>query len=105
MNHDDNDPLAQLEAAVRAEDPVFAKGMARSMPGPPREYRRAAWKGTLCRFAAALAVLVAVQIRARPLLCGMLLALALSLAVVDRYAARPPDLDGPGRPEDGSTHD
>lgn len=97
VSRDDSDPLARLDAAVRADDPAFADGMATLRPGPPREYRRAAWRATLCRFTAAICVLAAVKVCTRPLLSGLFLLTALGFAMADGFTATPPDLDGPRR--------
>jgi hypothetical protein len=99
LSPDENDRLARLDAAVRSEDPDFADRIAHARPGAPQEYRRAVWRATLCRFAAAVSVLGAVKTCAHPLLSGLLLLIALGFGIADGFAATPADLDGPRRPE------
>lgn len=71
----DEEPLDDLEAELREEDPRFARGLARGRPCRPREYRRLlVW---LLLAAAYAALVVGLAVEHAPLIAlGVVLAAA-----------------------------
>ncbi|MFE7093020.1 MULTISPECIES: DUF3040 domain-containing protein [Streptomyces] len=75
MPESDDERIAELEAALRHDDPRFAQGLGRGRPRRPREYRRGrAWL--------AMGLAVAAVVTGAVVPHGLLLAAGLVMAAL-----------------------
>ncbi len=96
-----DDPLGELEARFRREDPRFARGMERGRPCRPREYRQG--RGLLLLAAACALFGAGAAAGSGLLIASGLMAAAGAVHLLDPPRHRPGGHEPPGRGPDHGT--